>query len=280
MSVRSRTRSLAEIDHKIVDESRIIEETLTRLVAAGRPLSVLEVGFGWGRALTELAWMFHDHPIEFHGVDIDCKRPVEHNEDLREIARKFGIVPEPALAGFRVPQLHFYDATRLHFADESIDLIYSAVAIRFFERKAEFLEEVCRVLRPGGVALLQMAELDWNYPYGLANDDENITPYLSRMVLMRGTELIPVPAYFSLFEGDTFRFRFTIDSRCSIIIEKFQRGRLTLGLEYNAGLSGPTIGLPSWQRKLGKPKDGFRSVYDIPADMYRALVEQGLLRIN
>jgi len=277
MSVPSRSRSLSEISRKIVKGSRIVEQTLTRLAANGRPLSVLEVGFGWGRALTELAWMFRDEPIDFHGVDIDCRPPVERSEDLRQIARRFGTVPEASLASFRVPQLHFYDASRLHFDDESLDLIYSAVAIRFFERKAEFIEEACRVLRPGGVALLQLGEKNWDYPYGPVGEPPTLTPYRARLLLRHRDYLVPVPEYFRLFQEDRFRFTFTPNKRrCSLLIEKLTPGRLCLNLAFNADLSGPIADIPSWTEDDGGADDGYRSVYDIRREISHGNMEDAL----
>jgi hypothetical protein len=66
-----------------------IEQQLAR----GGPVSVLEIGFGWGGALVELAWRFRDAPAQFAGVNPEPELPVERAEDLAVVAEALGIVP-------------------------------------------------------------------------------------------------------------------------------------------------------------------------------------------
>jgi len=272
----STARSLAEVNHKILKNSSILETTLSGLAAQGKPLSVLEIGFGQGRALMELAWRFRNAPAAFHGVAKTASPPVEKREDLRGIARLYEIVPQEDLAGFVLPEIFFYDATRLQFDEASLDLVYSAVTIRFIERKAEFLEEVCRVLKPGGVALLHMGEHNWNYPYSRICDDTILTPYTNRFILKKDDELIPLPIYLKLFENDAFRFEFINRSNCAIRITKFKPARLDLQLVFNDELTVSMKTLP-YQHGSGKIRGGSRTVYDVRPEMYRALFEKGLL---
>jgi SAM-dependent methyltransferase len=261
----ARDRSLLEVNRKIVKKSPdILGETLTDLLKQGDALNVLEVGFGHGRALLELAQRFRDRPVTFYGVDKTKAPPVEQRSDLAEIARIYQIAPEAELATLRLPEIDFYDATTLHFEDESMNLVYSAVTIRFIERKAEFLEEVCRVLRPGGIALLHIGESRWDYPYGPIVDDKMLTPYRSRFVLKNGHELIPLPAYLELFAGDAFRFTFINQPRCVLWVHKVASGRLQLQLTFNSTLSFP-------MRELPYGRGGFRTVYDVPAETVRIL---------
>ncbi len=275
MSMKSRTRSLERIDHKIEKNSSIIEDRLSELLARKGHVETLEVGFGWGRALMQLAWRFRHRDATFHGVDLTCAPPVERSEDLREIGRRFDVASPEELAEMELPRLHFYDATSLHFPDESVDLVYSAVAIRFIARKADFLQEVCRVLTPGGVALLQMGESNWDYPYGLATSDRLLTTYRSRLVLRYGDELIPVPTYFEMCAGDAFRCEFRTRG-CVVIITKLRPGRLPLDLDYNEEFSAPARDL-GYVNQDGKTTDGFRAVYDVRPERYAELFERGFL---
>jgi len=269
-------RTLSETSHRILKHSQIIETTLADLLKRRSEVTALEVGFGHGRALLELAWRFRSDRAAFYGVDKKQEPPLEKRDDLRGMAREFEIAPEAELASFRLPEIFFYDATRLHFADESLDFIYSVVTIRFIEDKAEFLENVCRVLKPGGVALLQIGESDWEYPHSRICDDRLLTPYTNRFVLKHGQELIPLNKYLRLFENDTLRFRFINRPRCVLQIEKLKSARLRLQLALNPELSMPMEDLP-YRHGSGKVRGGFRSVYDIRPEFYRALFEQGRL---
>ncbi len=273
MPVEDRMRTLTEIND-IFRAATKVESAISELSATKNKLEVLEVGFGYGVAMMELAWRFREEEITFHGVDVT--KHIEKREDLRNIAREFKIIPESELAGFELPHPYFYDATQLHFEDESLDFIYSAVTIRFIRHKAQFLEEVCRVLRPGGRAMLHISESNWDYPYSLAADDRILTPYTNRFVLRYGNELIPFPIYVKLFEGDHFRFHFTTDSRCILLLSKWTSGRLSLQLDYNEELSMSGRKLPLRNSK-GEVRGGFRSVYDVRPERYDDLFKKGLL---
>lgn len=95
----------------------VFQGTLRELMQ-GRTARVLDLGFGEGRAMLELAWEFRDE----HGAN-------------------------------------------------TFDLIYSAAVIRLAHDKASVLEDVCRVLRPGGVALLDVDDSSTGYPVGLVSQD-------------------------------------------------------------------------------------------------------------
>jgi len=81
-----RTRSLADIEH-LLRAAGGVESAVTGLLERRAPIDVLEVGFGHGRALLELAWRLRDREVTFHGVDIGYKSPVQAREDLRGVAR-------------------------------------------------------------------------------------------------------------------------------------------------------------------------------------------------
>ena len=67
----NRSRSLAKLKDRLGD-SFAIDVAINQLLTKRRSLDVLEVGFGYGHTLLELAWLFRDKKVRFHGVD---KRP-------------------------------------------------------------------------------------------------------------------------------------------------------------------------------------------------------------
>jgi ubiquinone/menaquinone biosynthesis C-methylase UbiE len=273
MPQEDRMRSLSHIN-RLLRAAESPESAITRLLETTHTLDVLEVGFGCGRALMELAWRFRERRVVFHGVDLN--RHIPDREALRGVAARFGIIPKTDLAAFELPHVHFYDATTLHFGDETLDFIYSAVTIRFIRRKAEFLEEVGRVLRPGGYAMLHISESHWNYPYGLVAADRILTPFTNRFVLKYGRELIPLPTYLKLIESERFRFHFTTTSRCILLISKLASGTLSLHLDYDEALSMSGRKLPLRNHE-GEIRGGFRSVYNVRPEYYQQLFDRGLL---
>jgi SAM-dependent methyltransferase len=275
MPSEDRLRSLAEINDHLQAVGNL-EEHIGRLLEMqpGR-VEVLEVGFGYGRVLLELSWLFRDREVGFHGVDLN--RYVEGPEQLRAIAGTYEIIPAEELAAARMPALHFYDATRLKFADESFDFVYSAITVRFMHDKALFIEEVSRGLRPGGTAILHIGESNWDYPHGLASDDRVLTPFTSRLVLRHDRELIPLADYLQLFAGGPFVFRLTPETRCILLLEKLSSGSLSLGLRFNEQLSASGRSLPLRGRN-GEVRGGYRTVYDVSPERYQELVGRGILQ--
>lgn len=47
----AKDRSLLEVNHKLLKQSQILQETIQALLAQRRPVSVLEIGCGSGRML-------------------------------------------------------------------------------------------------------------------------------------------------------------------------------------------------------------------------------------
>ena len=119
-------------------------------IAAGfenaRGLKVLEIGCGLG---TDGA-QFAEAGADYTGVDL--------TEAAVELARKrfelFGIPGKFQTA----------DAEQLQFADESFDLVYSHGVLHHTPETAKAIQEIHRVLRPGGRAVVMLYHRDsYNY---------------------------------------------------------------------------------------------------------------------
>lgn len=272
----NRSRGLETLNDRL-GSTFSLASTIHDLLKTRHTLDVLEVGFGYGHVLLELSWLFREKAIRFYGID--KRLNVANREELKNIATHFNVIPAHDLERLKLPLIYSYDATSMHFEDESIDFVYSAFVVRFIERKEKFLEKVCRVLRPGGCAVLHIGGANWNYPYSKKIDNRHLTNHLNRFVLKYHDELIPLPIYMKLFEGNTFNFEFADHPHCILLIQKTTSGKLNLNLEYNEKLSMPGRKLPLRNRN-GEIKGGFRSVYDIRGQYYDALFDRGLLTIE
>lgn len=268
---KGKSRTLSEVNEIL--NNKPIEYFVNEQLLTKKCVDVLEVGTGYGRCLLELAWKFNQEKVNFFGVTLKPKAPLQTREDLRTIAEIFEIVPPESLPSFTLPQIYFYDATDLHFPDESPDLVYSAVTVRFMAQKAKFIEEVARVLRPGGHAILDISESNWNYPYSNAIDDRILTKYTNRFVLKYGKELIPLPIYLRLFENDSLRFNFSKTKKCILHLVKFDSSKLSLHLDFDPVLSMNGFDLPLLSIE-GKVRSGIRSVYNVRHEHYVALLRE------
>jgi SAM-dependent methyltransferase len=242
----ARSGGLEAVNKKLFSGGSTLQATMEQLSSTSThgPLTVLEIGRGAGRSLFELALAFRRAPARFCAIDLEPGTPC------------------------------FDERKTSHLADDSIDLIYSCSAARLIDRKAEFVEEVCRLLRPGGLALIQLSKSGWDYPVGPARDDLSVMPHPSRWVLTHRRELVPLPMYLHSFARSGFEFDFVNKPSCVVRIVKRRSGRLALGLEYDEVRSGPMrhlveSGDPVW-------RGGFRSVYRVSHASYKAMIHNVL----
>lgn len=173
----SRSRGLARFS-ELFDPAdlRVSIEAARR---AGRRPRLAEIGCGEGRLLLELWRDLGD--VEAHGIN---KRPwpaMVGRRSLRDTARRNGIDLSDAVEDDALPEVWFYDAQALHFDDSSVDLVVSQTAIPYVLRKDRLLEEVWRVLVPGGTAILHVDTWNARLPDALRQR----TP---RFVIDRGAE--------------------------------------------------------------------------------------------
>jgi SAM-dependent methyltransferase len=222
--------------------------------------------------------MFRDQPVRFAGINKERGEPIESREDFRQTARQAALAGEEDLARVTLPELFFEDATEMHFGDESFDIVYASSVLRFVPEKAGFVEEVARVLKPGGVAIIRVGSKGWDYPYGPTTGTPELTAYGSRWVLKHKDELIPLDAFLALASNNGFRLEVINRPQCVLRIVKQRRARLALGLRFLPDLSGAMTELGYGDEDRGLAKGGIRSVYEVSDSDYRSLVENGLLK--
>jgi ubiquinone/menaquinone biosynthesis C-methylase UbiE len=95
---------------------------------------VLDVGTGPGVLLVELAERRHD--LRLNGVDLSADMVSAAERNLRSFHER---------AAVRVG-----DATALPFADHSFDVVVTSFSMHHWDRPADAVPELARVLRPGG----------------------------------------------------------------------------------------------------------------------------------
>ena len=238
-----------------------------------RPARVLDLGFGEGRALLELAWEFREEDVELYGVDGHRHPPLRRPEDLAISQGRFGIGPLPPrkvpVISFRRLGMHRTDRKigvpygPLPYDDRTFDLVYSAAVIRLIHDKAMLVEDVCRVLRPGGLAVLELDGALAQYPVGAATPDVMGATW-SRFLILDGDRFVPTLDHLQRSGGDAYSIHLTHPTNLTIAIEKHAEGPLDLGLEYDLGLSLSREQMPL-DPGTGKPVGGARSVYRLAA---------------
>jgi SAM-dependent methyltransferase len=144
-------RGLGDLDARL--GVGIIEAAIERRLQASGHCRVLEIGCGEGRVLMELRSRFPD--AELHGVNQRPWPAMRGSESLPAVAAFFE-VPPPQAADVPLPAIHFCDAAAMPLPDDHFDLIFSQATFHFIRNKHRALEEIFRVLKPGGEAHVQM----------------------------------------------------------------------------------------------------------------------------
>jgi SAM-dependent methyltransferase len=130
-----------------------------RLVAAQRPLRILEIGCGHGGALLDLADRYSDQ-VELHGINRDESDGT--HVQMEQLAAARGINCALLLDGIRI---HYFDVCEpWPFPSDHFDVIYSQSAFIWFCDKVFALHEVHRVLHEDGVARIELRVVRHRHP--------------------------------------------------------------------------------------------------------------------
>lgn len=158
LSIDRRAHSVSELTERYDGEAANWQETLTRLGVAGAyqslaarlyerlasfrsntPIRVLECGAGTATLSRALAGM-HSKPIQLSAVDISVEM----------IRQARGAFDEAGLA----VDLRVADIRKLPYADDSQDVVIAAHVLEHLADPASALDEMYRVLKPGGLIVL------------------------------------------------------------------------------------------------------------------------------
>jgi len=141
-SERERQKIIADWANKVARARGIVEDFRIR-IRDPKNLRVLDVGSGNGG----VSIAFAEAGAEVSGVDIE--------EDLVAIA-----VRHAAAYGVS-PSFFFYDGSALPFSDRYFDAALSISVFEHVRDPREYLSEIWRVLKPGGVLYLALPNRLW-----------------------------------------------------------------------------------------------------------------------
>ncbi len=150
------SHSLKDLNEKIIplNMEDIIEKIRSKNNLAGEKTRIMEIGRGNGGVLMELQKKFPD--IEFYGVNKDKTHTFYRRESFILTALKFNIFTKEELEKIELPYLIFEDLDfghKIPYDDNKFDLIFSQNTLRYIRFKFELMDEILRVLRPGGISL-------------------------------------------------------------------------------------------------------------------------------
>ncbi len=150
-----RSHSLADLEKKLSPYN--LEDLILDLSEKNRLLGektrVMELGHGNGRVLMELKKKFPD--VEFYGINKEKTHTFYRRESFMLTALKFEIFNKEDLELVELPYVLFQDldfGARIPYEENKFDVIFSQNMISHIRYKFELLNEIMRVLKPGGTS--------------------------------------------------------------------------------------------------------------------------------
>jgi len=211
-------------------------------LAKNKKLKLLEIGCGKGILLCQLRNKFKKN-LELHGLNYDSTHGVKKREDFIRNAELKGI----KLNKKNLPQIHFRNATRLPFKDNTFDVIISQVTFLHIKNKAKAIEEVYRVLKKDGLALISLSA----YSIRIGSDEKVPTfyqkldkvlkdEYNPRVLIRYQGKFISLTEFIAklskTYNISLWTHRFTSETQKAngfwLIIRKNNNPKLKLGLKY------------------------------------------------
>jgi SAM-dependent methyltransferase len=289
----ARDRNLSEINPIIFSAREpLLEQLLDEIIvrrgdSPERPTRVLEIGFGEGAGLLEFAWKFRERPVEFHGIDAAVgpkgEITVRSQDDLRDLPSRYEVLREVDVDAIPLPQLAFYAVGAgtpqelalgrgrgIDHPTDSLDLIYSVATLRFVPDKARVIEEVCRVLAPGGTALLDVDDYEWDYTAEATDGTFDFEQFRGRLLLLHGERPVPIPLYLAHRGAAQVTFRFLPVRRMLLKIVKNDARPFTLGVRYDHKHSLSSAEMP--RHPNGRLIGGVRSAYQVAPRIIETMV--------
>lgn len=150
-----RSHSLDDFNKKIAPYvlENIITEVVEKNRLAGEKTRVMELGTGNGRVLMELRKQFPE--IELYGINKEKTHTFYRRESFLHSALNFGIFDKFELEKIELPYIVFQDldfGARIPYAERKFDVVFSQGTLPHIKYKFELMNEIMRVLKPGGVS--------------------------------------------------------------------------------------------------------------------------------
>ena len=221
-------------------KTRLLKE-ITKRKLNHNNLNLLEVGCGQGNFLLDLLSLFPH--LKLAGLNKDLTHGIKNQTEIKNRAIQRGLKTK------NLPKIYFGDATKLPFASATFDLVISQVTFLHIKNKAQAIEEIYRVLKIGGTALVSLGS------YSIRRKRGHAMPlfyrslrrklgadFNPRFLIKTASKFIPLSKFIQGIKmGYGIELQtagFVSDSQRGfaqwIILNKKNKRNLALGLKYNA----------------------------------------------
>ncbi|MFH1607700.1 MAG: class I SAM-dependent methyltransferase [archaeon] len=157
----TKTRGLASVKRKIGDITLVIDNLLEKK----KKICIMELGVGFGNAIMGLSKKYGKNKVQLIGVNKLKIHGIETKEDFVKHALSYRIIKKSDLKNMSVPRIIIGDAgKKIPLPNNSVDFIYSITTFFFIPNKAKAIEELYRVLKPEGKAIIHFKHYVPEFP--------------------------------------------------------------------------------------------------------------------
>lgn len=238
----TKTRGLRSVKRKIGDVTKDIDEILEKK----KKITILELGVGFGNALMGLNKKYGKRKIKFIGMNLKKEHGIKTRKDFIKNALNFRVIKKSDVRRINLPYIILGDAgRRIPLPSNSVDFIYSITTFFFIPNKAHAIEELYRILKPEGKAVIHFKHHVDKFP----------KEYKNLFVIRKNGKTLDVVSYLSRYKNYGLSIKRGKYYGTDVLIIQKKRKSLNLKLKFIESKS-PRL------QDLGYPHFATRSYFE------------------
>ena len=161
----TKARGLKSIKRKIGDITKVIDE----LQKKRGKIHIFELGVGIGNAIMALSKKYGKR-AKLSGMNLKKSHGIKNKKDFVTHALKSKVIKKGDINNISIPSIYIGDAgERIPLKSNSVDFVYSITTFFFVPNKAKAIEEIYRILKPKGIAVIHFKYFIKEFPKDYQN---------------------------------------------------------------------------------------------------------------
>ncbi|MAG10871.1 hypothetical protein CMI44_00980 [Candidatus Pacearchaeota archaeon] len=239
----TKTRGLKSVKRKIGDIILVIDKFLEKK----KRIKIMELGVGFGNAIMGLGKKYGKNKVQLIGMNKLKNHGIKTKKDFIKHALDFRIIKKSDLKNIAVPKIIIGDAgEKIPISSNSIDFIYSITTFFFISNKAKAIEEIYRILKPNGRAIIHFKHYVSHFP----------KEYRNLFNIRREKNPVKVTSYLKRFKSSGLNLKKTKAKGTEVLLIEKKKRSLDLGLRF---LKNESYIL----REKGYPHFATKSVFEV-----------------
>ena len=215
----TKTRGLKQVKSKIGD----ITSEIDKLLKKNKQIHIFELGVGVGNALMALGKKYGKRVL-LSGMNLKKSHGIAKRSDFIKHSLNCKVIKKSDLNNISCPKIYLGDAgVKIPLEDNSVDFVYSITTFFFIPDKAHAIEEIYRILKPRGIAVIHFKFKVPEFP----------KEYQNLFCINKDKKKINIDSYFKNFDDWGIKLKKTKYPGVRILLIDKIKNSLNLGLKFN-----------------------------------------------